>query len=152
MCAARLQLACPSVRRRCARARALQFPANALVHRPELLSYITSERIRSNAQLDGALEHLGKVRRLHAALCTAAACCALRLLTVHARAHVVQPTIAPALPRPLALPAPQLGGEPLDAAKFQEAAGVGVEVGPDQIAAAVAACVAENEAKLQEER
>lgn len=40
----------------------LQFPANALVHRPELLAYITSERIKGNAQLDGALEHLGKVR------------------------------------------------------------------------------------------
>jgi hypothetical protein len=39
-----------------------QFPANALVHRAELLSYVTSDRIRSNAQLDGALEYLGKVR------------------------------------------------------------------------------------------
>jgi len=39
----------------------LQYPANALVHRGELLAYITSDRIKSNAQLDGALEYLGKV-------------------------------------------------------------------------------------------
>lgn len=39
----------------------LQYPANALTHRGELLAYITSDRIRSNAQLDGALDYLGKV-------------------------------------------------------------------------------------------
>lgn len=39
-----------------------QYPANALAHRGELLAYITSDRIRSNAQLDGALDYLGKVR------------------------------------------------------------------------------------------
>lgn len=37
-----------------------QYPANALVHRKELLAYIMDERIRSNAQLDGGLEYLGK--------------------------------------------------------------------------------------------
>ncbi|KAL4447374.1 hypothetical protein ABPG77_007407 [Micractinium sp. CCAP 211/92] len=84
---------------------ASKYPANALAHRAELLAYITSDRIRSNAQLDGALEYLGKV-----------------------------------------------GSEPIDVAKFEEAAGVGVEVTPDQIKAAVAACVQENEAKLKEER
>ncbi len=46
----------------------------------------------------------------------------------------------------------QVGSEPIDVAKFEEAAGVGVEVTPDQIKAAVAACVQENEAKLKEER
>ena len=40
----------------------LQYPANALVHRGELLAYIASDRIKSNAQLDGAFEYLGKVR------------------------------------------------------------------------------------------
>ena len=45
-------------------ARLLQYPANALGHRRELLGYITSDRIRGNAQLDGALEYLGKVRWL----------------------------------------------------------------------------------------
>jgi len=45
-----------------------------------------------------------------------------------------------------------VGGEPIDVAAFQEAAGVGVEVGPDHVKAAVAACVQENEAKLKEER
>lgn len=37
----------------------MQFPDNALVHQPTLLEYITSERIRVNAQLDGALKFLG---------------------------------------------------------------------------------------------
>lgn len=46
----------------------------------------------------------------------------------------------------------QVGSEPINTAKFEEAAGVGVEVGPDQIAAAVAGCVAENKEKLLEER
>lgn len=40
-----------------------QYPANALAHRGELLAYVTSDRIRSNAQLDGALEYLGKASR-----------------------------------------------------------------------------------------
>ena len=43
--------------------RSLQYPANALAHRGELLAYITSDRIRSNAQLDGALDYLGKASR-----------------------------------------------------------------------------------------
>ena len=38
---------------------ASQFPGNALVHQPVLLDYIVSDRIASNAQLDGALEYLG---------------------------------------------------------------------------------------------
>jgi hypothetical protein len=46
----------------------------------------------------------------------------------------------------------QVGSEPIDVATFEEAAGVGVEVGPDQIQAAVAACIQENEEKLREER
>ena len=58
-----------------------QFPGNALVHRPVLLEHITGDRIASNAQLDGALEHLGA-----------------------------------------------LGAQPLDAAAFESAAGVGVVV------------------------
>ncbi|PRW56443.1 glutamine--tRNA ligase [Chlorella sorokiniana] len=84
---------------------ASKYPANALAHRGELLAYITSDRIRSNAQLDGALDYLGKV-----------------------------------------------GSEPIDVAAFEQAAGVGVEVGPEQIKEAVAACIKENEAKLKEER
>lgn len=47
---------------------------------------------------------------------------------------------------------PQVGSEPIDVAAFEQAAGVGVEVGPEQIKEAVAACVQENEAKLKEER
>lgn len=58
----------------------------------------------------------------------------------------------PTTPRISLSPLPQLGGEPLDASKFEEAAGVGVEVGPEQVAAAVAGCVKENEEKLREER
>ena len=38
---------------------AAQFPGNALVHQQTLLDYITSDRIRLNAQLDGALKFLG---------------------------------------------------------------------------------------------
>ena len=45
-----------------------------------------------------------------------------------------------------------MGGEPLVDAEFEEAAGVGVEVGPEQLRAAVAACVADSEATLREER
>lgn len=40
----------------------LQYPVNALTHRKELLAYITDNKITSNAQLDAALDHLGKVR------------------------------------------------------------------------------------------
>ena len=47
---------------------------------------------------------------------------------------------------------PQVGSEAIDAAALDEAAGVGVEVGPDQIRAAVAQCVQDNEATLREER
>ena len=45
-----------------------------------------------------------------------------------------------------------LGSEPLDAPAFEEAAGVGVEVSPQEVAAAVGAVVSANEAVLQEKR
>lgn len=38
-----------------------QFPPNALLHRPALLTYVMGEKIKSNAQLDGAFEYLKKV-------------------------------------------------------------------------------------------
>ena len=61
--------------------------------------------LQTNAQLDGALEYLGKV-----------------------------------------------GSEAIDAAELEEAAGVGVEVTPEQITEAVAEVVMENEERLREER
>ncbi|GAB4821823.1 hypothetical protein N2152v2_008869 [Parachlorella kessleri] len=82
-----------------------KYPANALVHRETLLRYIIDDKIKSNAQLDGALEYLGKV-----------------------------------------------GSEAIDAAELEEAAGVGVEVTSEQITAAVAEVVKENEERLKEER
>lgn len=45
-----------------------------------------------------------------------------------------------------------VGSEPLDIGKLKEAAGVGVEVTPDQIAAKVREVIAENESKLKETR
>ena len=53
---------------------------------------------------------------------------------------------------PLCSALSQVGSEPVDAAALDEAAGVGMEVGPDQIRAAVAQCVQDNEATLREER
>lgn len=45
-----------------------------------------------------------------------------------------------------------MGAGPLDAAAFEEAAGVGVEVTQEQVAAAVAEVVTANEAALREQR
>jgi glutaminyl-tRNA synthetase len=39
----------------------VQFPNNALEHRKQLLDMITSDKVKSNAQLDAALEFLGKL-------------------------------------------------------------------------------------------
>ena len=39
----------------------MQFPANALVHRPVFLSYVMNEKIKSMPQLDGALDFLKKL-------------------------------------------------------------------------------------------
>ena len=144
----------------------LQYPANALAHRGQLLALITSEKIKSNAQLDGALEYLGKVGGRARHLCRL--CCflchsassgagALAVLTGVVSAGFAgvsgfrqechrSPTAV------LLLCVPQVGSEAVDAAALDEAAGVGVEVGPDQIRAAVAQCVQDNEATLREER
>ena len=64
-------------------------------------------------------------------------------------AATVYAYVPPPPPPPLLL---QVGSEPIDVAAFEEAAGVGVEVGPEQVKEAVAACVRENEEKLREER
>jgi hypothetical protein len=45
-----------------------------------------------------------------------------------------------------------VGSEPIDVQEFEQAAGVGVEVTQEQVQAAVAACIQENRAKLEEER
>ena len=84
---------------------ASKYPGNALAHRATLLDYIKAEKIKSNAQLDGALEHL---------------------------AHV--------------------GPGALDAAAFEAAAGVGVVVSAEELAAAVGAAVEAHAARLREER
>jgi hypothetical protein len=39
----------------------LQYPANALVHRPVLLRHVAEETIKSPPQLDGAFEFLKKL-------------------------------------------------------------------------------------------
>lgn len=136
-----------------------QFPANALVHRGELLPYVTSDRIRSNAQLEGALEYLGKVwckgSRLKAMpgcggsvagraarRCSSTQALHVLLAAVRLRASIASQACA----------TPQVGSEPIDVAEFEEAAGVGVEVTAEQVQAAVAACVQEHRAKLEEER
>lgn len=69
--------------------------------------------------------------------------CSYRAAIVQLVAH------SPAL---FSLTLPQVGSEPINVAALEEAAGVGVEVGPQQIQEVVAACVKENEAKLKEER
>ncbi|MEW5320129.1 MAG: hypothetical protein WDW38_011226 [Sanguina aurantia] len=40
---------------------ATRFPANALVHRPQLVKYVMAEQIKSTAQLEGAFEYLKKL-------------------------------------------------------------------------------------------
>ena len=131
------------------------------MHRGELLAYITSDRIKSNAQLDGALDYLGKVgsgvggcgagrqveastarRRRGSHRCHGRAACWPALWQ----------TSAPRRPRACPPSPAQVGSEAIDVAAFEEAAGVGVEVGPEQVKAAVAACVAASEAQLREER
>lgn len=39
----------------------LQFPINASAHRPVLLEYVMNDKMKSNAQLEGAFEYLKKV-------------------------------------------------------------------------------------------
>ncbi|GFH28877.1 uncharacterized protein HaLaN_27440, partial [Haematococcus lacustris] len=82
-----------------------KFPANALVHRPTLLSYVLEEKIKSNAQMDGAFDYLKK-----------------------------------------------LAAGSLNTAALEQSAGVGVEVTPEDIKAAVAALVEEHKARLLEDR
>lgn len=83
----------------------LQYPANALVHRKQLLDLITSGKIKSNAQIEGAFEYLSK-----------------------------------------------RGAEPIEQAALEEAAGVGVVVSPEDIAAAVTEVVAANAETLKDTR
>lgn len=71
--------------------------------------------------------------------------------SLDAAASHVPPQLLMLFSRPSYL-ALQVGSEAIDVAAFEQAAGVGVEVGPEQIKAAVAACIQENEAKLREER
>ncbi|MEW5304384.1 MAG: hypothetical protein WDW36_006995 [Sanguina aurantia] len=40
---------------------ATRFPANALVHRPQLVKYVMAEQVKSTAQLEGAFEYLKKL-------------------------------------------------------------------------------------------
>ncbi|KIY99203.1 glutaminyl-tRNA synthetase [Monoraphidium neglectum] len=84
---------------------ASKHPANALAHRPLLLTYVVSEQIKSNAQLDGAFEYLKRV-----------------------------------------------GPGEVSSAELEEAAGVGVVVGPEEIAAAVGAALEAAKERLLEER
>ncbi|GAX82347.1 hypothetical protein CEUSTIGMA_g9776.t1 [Chlamydomonas eustigma] len=84
---------------------ATKYPANALVHRPKLLEYIMTEKIKSVAQLDGAFEYLKKI-----------------------------------------------GTTDLDTAVLETFAGVGIVISPEQIKSAVDASIAENKARILEER
>ncbi|KAJ4808672.1 Glutamine--tRNA ligase [Rhynchospora pubera] len=84
---------------------ATKYPANALVHRPVLVNYVVSTKIKSSAQLDAALSFLTNV-----------------------------------------------GPEPFELDKFEQACGIGVEVSPEEIQASVKAIVDENMDAILEQR
>ncbi|KAJ3692027.1 hypothetical protein LUZ60_012377 [Juncus effusus] len=84
---------------------ATKYPSNALVHRPVLISYIITSKIKSTAQLDAAFSFLTNV-----------------------------------------------GPEPFQLDKFEQACGVGVEVSKEEIQSAVKTVLAENMNAIVEQR